>query len=100
LTGEGELGAEFREKFPIYEDAMEWETWKGRSDPVLHIELRKWADCFLIAPLSANTLAKLANGLCDNLITLVCRCWNMKKNDKGTLMTPILVCPAMNTMMW
>jgi hypothetical protein len=31
-------------------------------------QLRKWADVFVIAPLDANTLAKLANGLCDNLL--------------------------------
>ena len=34
---------------------------------VLH-KLRDWADMLLVAPLSANTLAKLANGLCDNLV--------------------------------
>ena len=37
---------------------------------MLHIELRRWADVMVIAPLDANTLAKLANGICDNL--LVC----------------------------
>jgi len=36
----------------------------------------------IIAPLSANTLAKIATGMCDNLITLVCRCWNMKIHEK------------------
>ena len=41
------------------------------GDPVLHIELRRWADCLVIAPLSANTLAKLAQGFCDNLLTCV-----------------------------
>ena len=41
------------------------------GDPVLHIELRRWADCLVIAPLSANTLAKCAQGLCDNLLTCV-----------------------------
>jgi phosphopantothenoylcysteine synthetase/decarboxylase len=35
--------------------------------PVLHIELRRWADIVLIAPCSANTLAKISNGICDNL---------------------------------
>lgn len=56
---------------------MEWELWKKRGDPVLHIELRKWADFLLVAPLSANSLAKISNGLCDNLLTLVCRAWEI-----------------------
>jgi len=59
--------------------------WKKRGDPVLHIELKKWADCLLIAPLSANTLAKLSNGLSDNLLTLICRAWSMKKTSGKTL---------------
>ena len=54
----------------VLTDAREWQEWKRISDPVLHIELRNWADICVIAPLDANTLAKLANGLCDNL--LVC----------------------------
>jgi phosphopantothenoylcysteine decarboxylase len=55
----------------IVTDAMEWSLWKQRNDPVLHIQLRQWADVFLIAPLDANTLAKLANGLCDNLLASI-----------------------------
>ena len=43
-------------------------TWHELSDPILHIELRRWAHLLLIAPTSANTLAKIANGLCDNLL--------------------------------
>uniref|UniRef100_A0A8C6Z4N5 Phosphopantothenoylcysteine decarboxylase n=1 Tax=Nothoprocta perdicaria TaxID=30464 RepID=A0A8C6Z4N5_NOTPE len=66
--------------------------WKGRSDPVLHIELRRWAHLMLVAPLDANTLAKLANGICDNLLTCVIRAWDLSK--------PLLFCPAMNTAMW
>nr|XP_013049613.1 phosphopantothenoylcysteine decarboxylase isoform X2 [Anser cygnoides] len=66
--------------------------WKGRSDPVLHIELRRWADLMLVAPLDANTLAKLATGICDNLLTCVIRAWDLRK--------PLLFCPAMNTAMW
>ena len=63
------------------------------GDPVLHIELRKWADVMLVAPLSANTLAKLANGVSDNLLTCVARAWDLS-------LKPFVVCPAMNTMMW
>lgn len=37
------------------------------GDPILHIELRRWADVVLVAPCSANTLSKIAHGLCDNL---------------------------------
>lgn len=40
-------------------DTLEWELWQERGDAVLHIELRRWAHVFVIAPLSANTLAKL-----------------------------------------
>ena len=59
---------------------------------ILHHELRKWADIFLIAPLSANTLAKLANGICNNLLTSVMRDWSP--------LTPVLIAPAMNTFMY
>jgi len=63
-----------------------------RDDPVLHIELRRWADLFLIAPLDANTLAKLAGGLADNCLTCVWRAWDTSK--------PVILAPAMNTLMW
>lgn len=76
----------------LYTDQDEWNGWKKIGDPVLHIELRKWAHLFLIAPLDANTLAKLAVGLCDNLITCVARAWDLEK--------PLIFCPAMNTLMW
>lgn len=76
----------------VLRDDDEWSCWNKREDPVLHIELRKWADVFLVAPLSANTLAKMANGLCDNLLTCVARAWDFKR--------PLLVAPAMNTLMW
>lgn len=45
---------------PILDDHDEWLVWQQRGDPVLHIELGKWADCLIIAPLSANSLAKIA----------------------------------------
>ena len=36
---------------------------------MLHIDLTKWADILIIAPLSANTMAKIVNGMCDTLLT-------------------------------
>jgi phosphopantothenoylcysteine decarboxylase len=87
--------------FPLYLDKHEWQ-WESeedgfkdkweKDDPVLHIELRDWADVFVIAPLSANTLAKMSRGLCDNLITSIFRAWDWEK--------PVIVAPAMNTKMW
>ncbi|CAN6632074.1 hypothetical protein TRVA0_013S01882 [Trichomonascus vanleenenianus] len=77
----------------VWKDADEWESrHTGRAESVLHVRLRRWADILLIAPLSANTLAKMANGICNNLITSVVRAWNPS--------TPILVAPAMNTHMY
>lgn len=76
----------------VYSDKDEWELWTQRSDPVLHIELRRWADLFLIAPLDANSLGKIASGICDNLLTCVVRAWDTNR--------PLLFCPAMNTAMW
>lgn len=46
---------------PVLRDADEWSAWSNRGDPVVHIDLAKWADIFVIAPLDANTLGKLAN---------------------------------------
>ena len=62
-----------------FSDEDEFICWKNRGDIVLHIELRKISDLLLIAPLSANTLAKLSNGLCDNLISNIFRCWPFLK---------------------
>jgi phosphopantothenoylcysteine decarboxylase len=63
-----------------------------REDSVLHIELRRWADLLLVAPLDANTLAKFANGLADNCLTCVWRAWDTTR--------PVVLAPAMNTLMW
>jgi len=59
-------------------------------DPLSHLALVAHADAYVIAPASANTIAKLAHGLADNLLTsaaLAARC-------------PLLVAPAMNNHMW
>ncbi|KAJ8029119.1 Phosphopantothenoylcysteine decarboxylase [Holothuria leucospilota] len=80
------------ESVPIFTDDEEWKMWQKMMDPVLHIELRRWADILVVAPMDANTLAKAASGICDNLLTCVMRAWDCKK--------PLLFCPAMNTYMW
>jgi len=72
---------------PCLTDSDEW----GNTDRVLHIEMAKWCDVFLLAPLTANTLAKIANGLCDNLLTSTIRALGDK---------PLILAPAMNTAMW
>ncbi|TBU44425.1 flavo protein [Dichomitus squalens] len=62
------------------------------GDSILHIELRRWADIVLIAPCSANSLSKIANGVCDNLATSLLRALAPT--------TPTYVFPAMNTLMY
>jgi len=77
----------------VLRDVDEWEGYQDVSlDTVVHIELRKWADLVVIAPCSSNTLAKLSLGLCDNLATCLLRAWDPDK--------PVVVAPAMNTVMW
>lgn len=73
-------------------DEAEWPDDYRVGDPIPHIELRRWAGCLILAPLDANTLAKLSMGLCDNLLTCVYRAWDWTK--------PVIVAPAMNTLMW
>ncbi len=55
-----------------------------------HIELARWADCILIAPASANTLARLAHGMADDLLSTLCLASD----------APLFVAPAMNRLMW
>ncbi|PWS30736.1 bifunctional phosphopantothenoylcysteine decarboxylase/phosphopantothenate--cysteine ligase CoaBC [Pedobacter paludis] len=73
-------------KNPVYTQYFEEETgvWSN------HVELGLWADLIIIAPISANTLAKLATGICDNLLTAVylsAKCL-------------VYVAPAMDLDMW
>ncbi|MFT4062273.1 MAG: bifunctional phosphopantothenoylcysteine decarboxylase/phosphopantothenate--cysteine ligase CoaBC [Edaphocola sp.] len=55
-----------------------------------HVLLGRWADAMLVAPASANTLAKMANGLCDNLLLAVYL----------SATCPVMVAPAMDEDMW
>jgi phosphopantothenoylcysteine decarboxylase / phosphopantothenate---cysteine ligase len=71
-------------KRPVFMDVHSESGWNN------HVELGLWADAMLVAPASANTLAKMANGLCDNVLTAVylsARC-------------PVFVAPAMDVDMW
>lgn len=55
-----------------------------------HIELARWADYLVIAPASANCLAKMAHGLADDLLSTLYLVFE----------TPVVICPAMNRSMW
>jgi phosphopantothenoylcysteine decarboxylase/phosphopantothenate--cysteine ligase len=74
-------------RHPAYTDENFWQPTRGRP---LHIELGEWAEVFVIAPLTANTLGKLAYGFADNLLT----------NTVLASTCPVLLAPAMNTDMW
>lgn len=64
----------------------------AKEEGIKHIELTEWADICVIAPLTANTLSKIAGGYCDNLLTtVICALPQAKK---------IILAPAMNTNMW
>jgi phosphopantothenoylcysteine decarboxylase len=76
--------------FDEYDDD-EWSYYKNENK-VLHIDLTKWADRFVVAPCTANTMAKIANGFCDNLVTSCVRAWDLNKR--------LYIAPAMNCKMW
>lgn len=87
----------------IYRDKDEWSTPWTRGESILHIELRKWAHILLVAPLSANSMAKMTMGFADNLLLSVIRAWDTTGMvDAGfkTQKPLIFVAPAMNTAMW
>ena len=85
----------FAEKFitkltfaTISDGAYTQEDWEDK--PLLHIELARWADVFLIAPATANTVGKIRNGIADNLLLTTVLAYNK----------PLLIAPAMNTVMY
>lgn len=99
-TGPSQYFLANEEKAELTEMSSEYvtdhEEWPGnsyiRGQEIPHIRLGDWADALVIAPLDANTLAKIAHGLSDNLLTSLLRAWDFSK--------PTVLAPAMNTRMW
>jgi phosphopantothenoylcysteine decarboxylase / phosphopantothenate---cysteine ligase len=71
-------------KNKVYGNLFEENSWAN------HVELGRWADLMVIAPLSCNTMAKMANGLCDNLLLAVYLSATCK----------VMIAPAMDEDMW
>ena len=92
----------------IYTDSDEWAKPWVRGDPILHIELRRWAHVMIVAPLSANSLAAMVNGISNGLVLSVLRAWDtegwidspIKLRDGSEKKKAIFVAAAMNTAMW
>ena len=62
---------------------------------ISHIALVDWADVVVVAPATANILGKIANGICDDMLsTTLCACWPLVESSA------VLLAPAMNTNMW
>lgn len=83
----------------VYQDEDEWVESGVRGAQILHINLRRWAHILVIAPLSANSLAKIVNGMSDNLLLDTVRCWDTTGQIDGKK-ARIVVAPSMNTAMW
>src|SRR5215469_13416789 len=67
------------------------ELWDAAAEAAMgHIELARWADAVLVAPASADFLARLAAGLADDLLATLCL----------ATAAPVAVAPAMNHLMW
>ena len=65
--------------------------WDEHAEAAMgHLELARWAQQVIVAPATANTLAKLAHGLADDLVSTLCLATE----------APIAVAPAMNHVMW
>ncbi len=62
---------------------------------ISHIALVDWADIVVVAPATANILGKIANGICDDMLSVtLCACWPLVESSA------VLLAPAMNTNMW
>ena len=62
---------------------------------ISHITLAEWADVVVVSPATANILSKIANGICDDMLsTTLCACWPLVESEA------VLLAPAMNNNMW
>jgi phosphopantothenoylcysteine decarboxylase/phosphopantothenate--cysteine ligase len=77
---------------PVLLDTFVGAPLPGSTSAIDHINWAKWAQAVLVAPLTANTLAKLACGLADDALTTVLLAVPAS--------TPVVLAPAMNTVMW
>ncbi len=77
---------------PVLTDTFAGAPTPDSTSAVDHVSWAKWADAVLVAPLTANTLGKLACGLADDALTTVLMA--------VPIATPIVLAPAMNTQMW
>lgn len=84
----------------IYRDEDEWDKPWIRGGGILHIELRRWLDLMVIAPLSANTMAKMTIGLADSLLLSIFRAWDTTGEIDGSKGKRVIVACAMNSAMW
>ncbi|KAJ9464170.1 Phosphopantothenoylcysteine decarboxylase [Diplonema papillatum] len=106
--GAEKWGEQLKEKgVKISFDEDEWgEYHTVGADGVLHIDIIKRCDVLVIAPLCANTLAKLVTGSCPDLLSSVARAWPYDLTEEflaqspGFSQKPFLVAPSMNTVMW
>ncbi|HEV8083354.1 MAG TPA: bifunctional phosphopantothenoylcysteine decarboxylase/phosphopantothenate--cysteine ligase CoaBC [Chitinophagaceae bacterium] len=71
-------------KNKVLSDLFDEDTWAN------HVLLGRWADIILVSPASCNTIAKMANGICDNLLMAVYL----------SATSPVLIAPAMDEDMW
>jgi phosphopantothenoylcysteine synthetase/decarboxylase len=76
---------------PVYTNM--WQT--DEEFEIGHVSMAGWADIVVVAPATANIIGKIANGICDDLLsTVLCVCWPLIKSGAA------LLAPAMNDNMW
>lgn len=95
----------------VWRDENEWADYRTIKDQVVHIQLAKRNHVLCVAPLCANTLATLATGGSNTLLSEVVRAWYWdlepafaeplySRFGRFALRRPVLLAPAMNTYMW